>query len=82
MTLPDVENKAAHGIPYFTPAQVPAAGTAAQPQTSGNAVPKLFTPLTVRGQTFQSRLGVCSSSIFTDSGNTDVVALAAVPVLL
>ncbi|KAL5043037.1 hypothetical protein BDW71DRAFT_131227 [Aspergillus fruticulosus] len=58
MALPDVENTPAAGIPYFTPAQNPPAGTAASPQTSGNAVPKLYTPLTVRGVTFQNRLGL------------------------
>ncbi|KAL4803131.1 hypothetical protein BDV18DRAFT_145190 [Aspergillus unguis] len=58
MAVPDVENVPAAGIPYFTPAQNPPAGTAANPQTSGNAVPKLYTPLTVRGVTFQNRLGL------------------------
>ncbi|KAI9371440.1 hypothetical protein BJX61DRAFT_28717 [Aspergillus egyptiacus] len=58
MALPDVVNEPAPGIPYFTPAQSPAAGTAANPQTSGKPVPKLFQPLTVRGVTFQNRLGL------------------------
>ncbi|KAL4876699.1 hypothetical protein BJY04DRAFT_140428 [Aspergillus karnatakaensis] len=58
MALPDVENTPAQGIPYFTPAQIPAAGTAADPQTSGNGIPKLYQPLTVRGVTFQNRLGL------------------------
>lgn len=62
MAVPDVDIAPAEGIPYFTPAQSPAAGTAANPQTSGNAIPKLYTPLTVRGVTFQNRLGVCSYS--------------------
>lgn len=42
--------KAASGIPYFTPAQEPASGS----QLSGST--KLFTPLTIRGTTFQNRL--------------------------
>ncbi|KAK6202079.1 NADH-dependent flavin oxidoreductase [Pestalotiopsis sp. IQ-011] len=40
----------ASGIPYFTPAQEPASGS----QLSGST--KLFTPLTIRGTTFQNRL--------------------------
>lgn len=58
MTWPDVAVKPAEGIPYFTPAQEPAAGTARNPQTDGKAIPKLFQPLTIRGLTFQNRLGV------------------------
>ncbi|KAL4945249.1 hypothetical protein BDV06DRAFT_45100 [Aspergillus oleicola] len=58
MAIPDVDIAPAQGTPYFTPAQDPAAGTAANPQTSGAAVPKLYTPLTVRGVTFQNRLGL------------------------
>jgi hypothetical protein len=61
MGIPDVENTPAEGIPYFTPAQSPPAGTAADPQTSGNGIPKLYTPLKVRGVTFQNRLGVRSN---------------------
>lgn len=67
MAVPDVDIAPAEGIPYFTPAQSPAAGTAANPQTSGNAIPKLYTPLTVRGVTFQNRLGVCPSLINMDT---------------
>ncbi|KAJ5909473.1 Aldolase-type TIM barrel [Penicillium tannophilum] len=58
MTWPDVPVKPAEGISYFTPAQEPAAGTARNPQTDGKAIPKLFQPLTIRGMTFQNRLGV------------------------
>lgn len=66
MAVPDVDIAPAEGIPYFTPAQSPAAGTAANPQTSGNAIPKLYTPLTVRGVTFQNRLGVCPIPSFIE----------------
>ena len=59
---PDVPTKPAEGISYFTPAQSPPAGTARDPQTSGKAIPKLFKPLTIRGTTFQNRLGVCTLS--------------------
>ncbi|XHG07128.1 hypothetical protein AWENTII_010287 [Aspergillus wentii] len=58
MTWPDVPVKPAEGVSFFTPAQSPPAGTARNPQTSGKAIPKLFQPLTVRGQTFQNRLGL------------------------
>ncbi|KAJ5572438.1 hypothetical protein N7450_009422 [Penicillium hetheringtonii] len=58
MTWPDVPTAAAPGISYFTPAQSPPAGTARDPQTSGKPIPKLFQPLTIRGHTFQNRLGV------------------------
>lgn len=58
MTWPDVSVKPAEGISYFSPAQSPPAGTARVPQTSGKPIPKLFKPFTVRGVTFQNRLGV------------------------
>lgn len=45
-----VDNIAAKGISYYTPAQDPPAGT----QLDGST--KLFTPLTVRGVTFPNRL--------------------------
>lgn len=57
-SLPDVDVEAAPGLSYFTPAQNPPAGTAADPQSSGKPVPKLFQPFTVRGVRFQNRLGV------------------------
>jgi hypothetical protein len=56
--VPDIENKRAPGISYFTPAQEPPAGTAANPQSDGSAPPKLFQPLSVRGLTFHNRIGV------------------------
>ncbi|KGO74156.1 Aldolase-type TIM barrel [Penicillium italicum] len=58
MTWPDVSAKPAEGISYYTPAQSPPAGTARNPQTSGKPIPKLFKPLTIRGITFQNRLGM------------------------
>lgn len=58
MTWPDVPIEPAKGISYFTPAQNPPAGTARDPQTDGKPIPKLFQPLTIRGQTFKNRLGV------------------------
>jgi hypothetical protein len=56
--MSDFENTPAKGISYFTPAQDPPAGTAASPQSDGAAIPKLFQPLTIRGVTFQNRIGV------------------------
>ncbi|KAK5509683.1 NADH-dependent flavin oxidoreductase [Exophiala xenobiotica] len=43
-------------ISYFTPAQIPPAGTAADPQPHGKPIPKLFTPLKIRGITLQNRI--------------------------
>ena len=59
---PIIENKAAKGISYYTPAQDPPAGKAADPQSDGKKPPKLFEPLTLRGITFHNRIGVCITS--------------------
>lgn len=56
-------NAPAQGIPYFAAAQVPAAGTADDPQPDGKPVPKLFQPLKIRGVEFHNRIFVRSSSI-------------------
>lgn len=53
-----VTNKPAPGISYFTPAQVPAAGTAYDPQPDGKPIPKLFQPIKIRGTTFHNRIFV------------------------
>ena len=45
-----IENPAAKGISYYSPAQEPPAGT----QIEGSV--KLFTPITIRGMTFPNRL--------------------------
>ncbi|KAL2823743.1 NADH-dependent flavin oxidoreductase [Aspergillus pseudoustus] len=55
---PDIPVKPAAGVSFYTPAQHPPAGTARNPQTSGKPIPKLFQPLTIRGQTFHNRLGL------------------------
>ncbi|KAG2065670.1 FMN-linked oxidoreductase [Suillus decipiens] len=49
-------NKPAPGISYFTPAQVPAAGTAFNPQPDGTPIPTLFQPIKIRGTTFHNRI--------------------------
>jgi 2,4-dienoyl-CoA reductase-like NADH-dependent reductase (Old Yellow Enzyme family) len=43
-------------ISYFTPAQEPPSGTAFSPQHSGKPIPKVFTPLKIRGLTLQNRI--------------------------
>lgn len=52
MSLP---NTPAPGTSYFTPAQEPPSGSAKSP-ASGNKIPKLFTPLTIKNTTFQNRI--------------------------
>ncbi|KAI0179635.1 NADPH dehydrogenase [Hypoxylon sp. FL1284] len=52
----NIHNKAAKDVPFYTPAQDPPAGTALNPQPDGSPIPKLFTPLTIRGVTFQNRI--------------------------
>ncbi|KAF2472425.1 FMN-linked oxidoreductase [Lindgomyces ingoldianus] len=49
-------NKAAPGISYFTPAQDPPAGTAIRMKDGSSKIPKLFTPLKLRGLTLQNRI--------------------------
>ena len=51
-----IENEAAKGISYYTPAQQPPAGTASDPQPNGSKPPKLFQPLKLRGVTLQNRI--------------------------
>lgn len=57
-STPYIVNKPAPGISYFTPAQIPPAGSAAIPQSDGTQPPKLFQPFTVRGVTFHNRVGL------------------------
>lgn len=49
---------AATGVPFYTPAQDPPAGRAVEPQPSGQPVPKLFTPLRIRGLELPNRIWV------------------------
>ena len=51
-------NRAAPGISYFTPAQDPPAGTGLGMKDGSDKLPKLFTPLKLRGLTLQNRLMV------------------------
>ncbi|KAF9225694.1 FMN-linked oxidoreductase [Gyrodon lividus] len=54
--MTSITNKPAPAIPYFTPAQVPAAGTAYDPQPHGKPIPKLFQPIKMRATTFHNRI--------------------------
>lgn len=53
-----IYNVAAPNTPYFTPAQVPPAGTALIPQPDGKPVPTLFRPIKIRGVQFPNRVWV------------------------
>lgn len=68
MTEPKVFNAPAPNTPYFTPAQIPAAGTAVNPQPDGKPIPKLFQPLKVRGVEFHNRIWVSTCPIVTRCG--------------
>ncbi|KAI4257404.1 MAG: hypothetical protein L6R42_005681 [Xanthoria sp. 1 TBL-2021] len=48
-THQNIINEPAPGVPYYTPAQQPPAGTASDPQPDGSPPPKLFRPLKIRG---------------------------------
>ncbi|KAM0246162.1 hypothetical protein ACHAP5_004944 [Fusarium lateritium] len=50
-------NKAAKGVPFFSPEQDPPAGLAIKPQ-NGRPVPRLFQPLKIRNVTMQNRIWV------------------------
>jgi 2,4-dienoyl-CoA reductase-like NADH-dependent reductase (Old Yellow Enzyme family) len=52
-----IVNVAAANVPFFTPAQDPPAGTA-YTVADGETIPRLFTPLTIRGVTLQNRIWV------------------------
>ncbi len=49
-----MENKAAPGVPFYTPEQSPPSGTALNPATA----PTLFQPLKIRDLTLQNRFAV------------------------
>ncbi|TFK38189.1 NADPH dehydrogenase [Crucibulum laeve] len=51
-------NVPARGVSYFTPAQIPPAGTAADPQPTGKPIPKVFQPIKIRNVEFQNRIWV------------------------
>ncbi|SJK99013.1 related to flavin oxidoreductase [Armillaria ostoyae] len=51
-------NVPAKGISFFTPEQIPPAGTATALQPNDKPIPVLFQPLTIRGLTVQNRIFV------------------------
>ncbi|RYP55735.1 hypothetical protein DL769_010062 [Monosporascus sp. CRB-8-3] len=50
-----IDNPAASGVSYYTPAQEPASGTCFSTK-DGSSVPKVFMPLTIRGLKLQNRI--------------------------
>jgi hypothetical protein len=64
----------APGVPYFTPAQNPPAGTAldllSPDEAKRAAIPTLFRPLTIRGMTLANRIAVSPMSMYSaDEGH-------------
>ena len=60
----------APGIPYYTPAQTPPAGTAPAEPEGTNSVPTLFTPLKLRGMTLNNRFAVSPMCMYSaDDGH-------------
>ncbi|KEY66365.1 hypothetical protein S7711_05799 [Stachybotrys chartarum IBT 7711] len=53
-----IHNEPAENCTFFTPKQDPAMGRAIEPQPSGKPVPKLFTPLKIRGVEMHNRIWV------------------------
>ncbi|PTB81724.1 FMN-linked oxidoreductase [Trichoderma longibrachiatum ATCC 18648] len=53
-----IYNVAAKNATFFTPEQIPVPGTATEHQKSGKPVPKLFTPLKIRGIQMANRIWV------------------------
>lgn len=58
----NIANEPAKGISYYTPAQVPPAGAASDPQPDGSHPRKLFQPLKLRGLTLHNRIMVTTGS--------------------
>ncbi|TGJ81123.1 hypothetical protein E0Z10_g7647 [Xylaria hypoxylon] len=50
------DNIGVKGISYFSPVQDPPAGTGLASKANNGSIPKLFTPFTIRGVTFQNRI--------------------------
>jgi hypothetical protein len=77
-------NAPAANTPYFTPAQIPAAGSAVNPQPDGRPIAKPFQPLTIRGLQFHNRIWVrpgALSQLIAALLTVHPLALAALPVL-
>jgi hypothetical protein len=70
-----VINRPAANVSYYTPAQSPPSGTALEGTEDGQ-LPKLFTPLKIRGVQFQNRLFVSTIPLFSSSSAEDLFELA------
>jgi NADH:flavin oxidoreductase / NADH oxidase family len=53
-----IVNVPAKGVSFFTPEQSPQAGRALDPQPNGKKIPKLFTPLKIRGIEMANRIWI------------------------
>ena len=51
-----IDNVGVEGISYYSPLQDPPAGTALASKAEDRTIPKLFTPITIRGVTFPNRI--------------------------
>ncbi|KAL5536987.1 OYE32_1 [Sanghuangporus sanghuang] len=60
-----IPNVPAPNTPYFTPAQVPPAGTVLSPQPDGKSIPKLFQPIKIRGVEFHNRIFVSPMCMYS-----------------
>ncbi|KAI0095291.1 hypothetical protein BDY19DRAFT_917155 [Irpex rosettiformis] len=56
MSSSEFYNAPAKNVPYYTPEQLPPAGSAHHPQPDDKPVPKLFQPIKIRGVEFQNRI--------------------------
>ncbi len=56
-TLTSFQNVPAQNVPYFTPAQIPASGTAVS-DPDGKPIPSIFKPIKIRGPELQNRIVV------------------------
>ncbi|KAF2963895.1 hypothetical protein GQX73_g9665 [Xylaria multiplex] len=56
MSTDVIDNIGVEGISYFSPLQSPPAGTGLASKVDGGSIPKLFTPITIRGVTFPNRV--------------------------
>lgn len=82
MSPPNIPNPPAEGIPYYTPAQIPASGTAIDPQPEGKSIPKLFQPLKIRGLQFHNRIFVRTNNCTSQfHAHLQRAALPTLPIL-
>ena len=63
--MPFIQNPPAPSVPYFTPAQYPASGTAVDTENA----PLLFKPIKIRGVEFHNRIWVSSPPILREAAS-------------